>query len=158
MSVRQVFAASLILLAFVFAACSRTRSGSRNDPSSQLADQFISLMNAGKNHLDQGDATRAVAIYKEAAAIVPNDADVHLNLASAHLLGGAADQAIREADEVLKLEPNSAAAYFVKGSAHLRLSNAAEAVKAFENAQKIDPGETATFFQLGIARDRKSVV
>jgi hypothetical protein len=109
-------------------------------------------MNAGKNYLDQGDATNALAIYKKAAAIVPNDADVHLNLANSYLVGGIAEGAIREADEVLKIEPNSAAAYFVKGSACLRLSNAEEAAKALENAKKIDPGETATFFQLGKAR------
>ena len=109
-------------------------------------------MNAGKNSLDQGDATTALAIYKRAEAIVPNDADVHLNLANTHLLMGSAAEAIREADEVLKLEPNSAAAYFIKGSAYLRLSNPEEAAKALENVKKIDPGETATFFQLGLAR------
>ena len=109
-------------------------------------------MNAGKNYLDQGDATNALAIYKKAEAIVPNDADVRLNLANCYLLGGAAVEAIREADQVLKLEPNSAAAYFVKGSAYLRLSNPEEAAKALENAKKIDPGETATSFQLGMAR------
>ena len=83
----------------------------RNSPS----DQFLSLMNAGKNYLDQGDATNALAIYKQAEAIVPNDADVRLNLANSYLANGAAEEAIREADEVLKLDPNSAAAYFVKG-------------------------------------------
>ena len=109
-------------------------------------------MNAGKNYLDQGDATNALAIYRKAEAIVPSDTDVHLNLANSYLIGGLAEGAIREADEVLKLEPNSAAAYFVKGAACLRLSNAEEAAKALENAKKIDPGETATFFQLGRAR------
>lgn len=109
-------------------------------------------MNAGKNHLDQGDATNALAIYEKAQAIVPNNADVRLNLANCHLLSGAAVQAIGEVDEVLKLEPNSAAAYFIKGSAYLRLSKPEEAAKALENAKKIDPGQTATLFQLGLAR------
>ena len=109
-------------------------------------------MNAGKNYFDQGDATNALVVYKKAAAIVPNDLDVHLNLANAYLMAGAATDAIREADEVLKLDPNSAAAYFVKGSAYLRLPNHEEAVKAFENAKKIEPGVTATSFQLGVAR------
>jgi hypothetical protein len=109
-------------------------------------------MNVGKNYLDQSDATNAIATYKKAQAIFPNDADLHLNLANSYLVGGAAEQAIREADEALKLEPNSAAAYFIKGSAWLRLSNAEEAARALENSQKIDPGEKATFFQLGRAR------
>ena len=110
--------ACMLLLAFGLAGCKRSSSDSSkrtaaapNSPS----DQFLSLMNAGKNYLDQGDATNALAIYKKAEAIVPNDADVRLNLANCYLLGGEAKEAIREADEVLKLEPNSAAAYFVKG-------------------------------------------
>jgi len=109
-------------------------------------------MNVGKNYLDQGDATNALATYKKAQALVPHDADLHLNLANSHLVAGAAAEAIREADEVLKLEANSAAAYFVKGSAWLRLSDFGEAAKSLENANKIDPGEKATFFQLGRAR------
>jgi thioredoxin-like negative regulator of GroEL len=109
-------------------------------------------MNAGKNYLDQGDATNALAIYRKAEALVPSDADVHLNLANAYLLADAAQDAIKEAQEVLKSDPNSAAAYFVMGSAYLRLSKSEEAAKALENVQKIDPGDTATCFQLGKAR------
>src|SRR3954447_23438279 len=130
----------------VLAGCKRPQQAG-NPP-----EEFIRLMNAGKNHLDRGDATNAVVAFKKAERIVPQDADVHLNLAMAYLVGGAAEHAIREADEVLKLEPNSGAAYFIKGSAYLRLSNAQEAAKALENAFKIDPGEKATLFQLGRAR------
>nr|AGW45556.1 hypothetical protein [uncultured bacterium Lac161] len=109
-------------------------------------------MNVGKNYLDRGDATNALATYKKAQMLAPNDADLHLNLANSYLVAAAAEDATQQADEVLKLEPNSAAAYFVKGSAWLRLSNFEEATKALENANKIDPGEKATFFQLGRAR------
>src|SRR5437773_1056541 len=147
---RPAQSACLLLLAFCLAGCKRNPSAQRD--AAPNSAQFLSLMNAGKNYLDQGDATNALAIYKKAEAIVPNNADLRLKLANCYLLGGAAVEAIKEADEVLKLEPNSAAAYFVKGSAYLRLSNPEEAAKALENAKKIDPGETATFFQLGRAR------
>src|SRR5204862_4846385 len=120
---RLAESACLLLLAFCLAGCKRNPSGSSNQPAAAPNSlQFLSLMNAGKNYLDQGDATNALALYKKAAAIVPNNADVHLNLAISYLSGGVAEAAIQEADEVLKLEPNSAAAYFVKGSAYLRLS------------------------------------
>jgi Flp pilus assembly protein TadD len=145
----------LLLLAFGMAGCKRSPSGPADQsvaaPDS-LADQFLSLMNAGKNHLDQGDTTNALAVFKKAESLVPNDADVRLNLANSFLLAGAAGEAIREAEEVLKIEPNSAAAYFVKGSACLRLLNWQGAVIALENAKKIDPSEPVTFFQLGRAR------
>ena len=130
----------------------------RPDSSKGPSDEFLRLMVVGKNHLERGDTTNALATYKKAEAIFPNDADLHLNLANSYLIAGSyggsptATEAIREAYEVLKLDPNSAAAYFVKGSAYLRLSNWDEAAKALENSRQIDPGEKATYFQLGRAR------
>lgn len=109
-------------------------------------------MNAGKNYLDQGDASNAVVLFGKAVVLVPNDSDVRLNLANALLLDGKASEALGEAEQVLKLEPDLAAGHFVKGSALLRLANFVEAAKSFENTRRIDPGETATLFQLGMAR------
>ncbi len=144
-----------LLLVLGLAGCGREPSGASTlstGAGEGPSDQFLSLMNAGKNFLDQGDATNALALYRKAEALVPNDADVRLNLANSHLLAGAAVEAIGKAEEVLELEPNSAAAYFVKGSAYLRLSNPEEAAKALENVRILDPGDSATCFQLGKAR------
>jgi|GEM_PF-215838 len=152
---RIALTACLLLQAFGFAGCDRSPSGSTQEAavaSAVPSEEFLRLMNAGKNHLDQGDAAQALTVYRRAEAIAPNDADVHLNLANASLMAGAAQDAIHEAELVLQLSPNSAAAYFVKGSAFLRLSKAEDAVKALENARRIDPGEMATCFQLGKAR------
>ena len=152
---RMALLACLLPLAFGLAGCKRNPPGASNRSAAapeRPSDQFLSLMNAGKNYLDQGDATNALPLFKKAEALAPNDADARLNLANADLLAGAAAAAIREVEEVLKLEPNSAAAYFVKGSACLRLLNWEGAVIALENARKIDPSETATCFQLGRAR------
>ena len=145
----------LLLLAICLTGCnprSSNSSSTTNITQNGTSEKFLSLMNVGKNYLDQGDAANALATYKEAAALVPNDPDVHLNLANGYLLSDTGMEAIRETDEVLKLEPNSAAAYFIKGSAYLRLLNPEESVKALENSRKIDPGVTATLFQLGMAR------
>ena len=146
----------LLVLVVCFTGCGRSPS----DPPSQSGasqngtiEKFFSLMNAGKKYLDQGDAENALAIYREAVVLVPNDPGVHLNLANCYLLSDAGAEAVREADEVLSLEPNSAAAYFIKGSAYLRLLNPNESVKALENSRRIDPGVTATFFQLDAAKE-----
>lgn len=151
MSSRVALFACVVVLTVAVAGCKR---GSPDAPKGQtgMSDEFLRLMNAGKNYLEQGDATNALAIYRKAEALVSHDPDLRLNLANTHLLAGNAAEAIREADEVLNLEPNSAAAYFVKGSAYLRLGKPEEAVKALENVQKLDPGETAAFFQMGKAR------
>ena len=118
----------------------------------ELPEEFLSLMNVGKNLLEQGDPKQALETYRKAAALVPNDVDVRLNIAIALLAADASAEAVRAADEVLRLAPNTAAGWFVKGSAQLRLGDAREAVKSLENARQIDPSETATCFQLGRAR------
>ncbi len=160
-----VLFACLLLAVAGGTSCDRRPTGADTPPSSpsqapgsvaalpqELSAEFLRLMNAGRNHLQQGLATNALASYRQALALVPHDTDVHLNLANAHLLAGEAEEAIREADEALKLSPNSAAAYFIKGSASLRLLRAEDAVKALENVRALDPSDTATCFQLGRAR------
>src|SRR6185369_12604377 len=101
MTRRLAHSVCLLLFVFCLEGCKRSSSDSSKRPAApgSPSDQFLSLMNAGKNYLDQGDATNALAIYKRAGAIVPNDADLHLNLANAYLIGGTAGEAIREADE-----------------------------------------------------------
>ncbi len=140
---------SPLLIVFLSSGCNRSSSPTL---AGNFSDEFLSLMNTGKSYLDQGDATNALAVYRKAEAIAPNDIDLRMNLANAQLAAGSTGEAIREADEALKLDRNLAAAYFVKGSSFLRMGNAEEAVKAFENARKIEPGQTATLFQLGVAR------
>ena len=149
------FVLHLILLACCLSGCgdrSDTGSDATAPASSPIPEKFFQLMNTGKNYLDQGDTSNALSAYREAADLVSNDPDVHLNLANVHLLSGEGDAAVREADLALELEPRSAAAYFVKGSAFLRLQRPEDAVKALENSLSIDPGVTAAFFQLGLAR------
>lgn len=145
----------LILLALCLLGCDRRSesiSGASSARTNPIPDKFFQLMNTGKNYLDQGDTTNALAIYREAVGLVPNDPDVHLNLANVHLLSGDGEAAMGEANQVLEIEPQSSAAYFVKGSAYLRLQRPEDAVKALENSLNIDPGVTAAFFQLGLAR------
>ncbi|MBL9126685.1 MAG: tetratricopeptide repeat protein, partial [Verrucomicrobiales bacterium] len=120
--------------------------------SGPVFEQFLSLMNSGRNHLEQGDAPNAIAVYRRALALAPGDLDLRLNLANAHLLAGDAPAAIAEAEEATRIDPNAAAAHFLMGSARLRLGQLTEAVQSLENANRIEPGVTATLFQLGLAR------
>lgn len=129
-------------------ACRPAPSGSSATPT----DPFLQLMTKGKNHLDQGEASQALNVFRSAEGLKPKDLDLRLNLANAHLLLGEADAALREADSALALDPQLPAAYFIKGSALLRLGHSEEAAQALENVKRLDPGETATFFQLGMAR------
>lgn len=142
----------LLVCVHCLAGCKPATPGASQGGGGGPAGPFLSLMNSGKNYLDQGDASNAVVLFSKAVVLVPNDPDVRLNLANAFLLDGKASESLGEAEQVLKLEPDLAAGHFVKGSALLRLGNFIEAAKSFENTRRIDPGETATLFQLGMAR------
>src|SRR5690606_33692049 len=95
--------ASLLVLVILLSGCKRAPSGN-SDPSSELpcnlSDQFSSLRNAGRNYMEQGDATNALAAYKKAEVIAPNDVDLRLNLANAWLMAANAQEAMSAADEV----------------------------------------------------------
>ncbi len=48
-------------------------------------DEFIRLMQVGKNYLDQGEYSRALELYKKAYEIKSNSPDVNINLAICYL-------------------------------------------------------------------------
>jgi Flp pilus assembly protein TadD len=134
--------------------CAAASIGCRKKNGDETQSEFVRLMNSGRNYLDQGEAQKALEVYREAVKIAPTDPDVRLNLANSHLRANQPNEAIEEANEVLQLDPNSAAAHFVKGSAYIRLNNFEDAVKALQIAHTLDPTEPAGAFQLGLAHLR----
>ena len=114
-------------------------------------DEFIRLMNTGKNYLDQGQATNAIPPFLAAVQLAPTRPDAHLNLANAYLLAGQSEEALRQAREVLGYDRNSAAAHYVAGCAHLRLRQFEEAVQMLQPARDLDPTVAAVSYQLGRA-------
>ncbi len=108
-------------------------------------------MNEGSFHYRQGDYSAAIQAYLEASAEIPQDPDVHLNLANCLLAQDASQEALQEAQKVLDIEATSAAAHFIMGSAYLRLQQSQEAIKHFEQSIQLDPSEPASHFQMGVA-------
>lgn len=151
---RRPAALFLVLAALFLPGCGRKQGG--GDAAGNAGDEFIRLMNTGKNYLDQGEAAKALEAYEKAVKLAPADLDVHLNLANVHLRLGQAEKAIAEADEVLRQDQSSVAAYFLKGSALIRLQKFEDAVKALQTARNLDPSEPALSFQLGYAHFRLS--
>ncbi len=124
-------------------------SCSRSTPSQE--DDFIRLMNTGKNYLDQNQADKAIPLFTRAVALAPSRTDAHLNLANALLLAGQAEDALRHAQIALSYDRNSAAAYYVAGCAHLRLGQFEEAVQMFQPSRDLDPTIASVSYQLGRA-------
>lgn len=115
------------------------------------ADDFVSLMNTGKNYYDKGEAAKAIAAFERALQLQPTQLDVRLNLANACLLADQPTNALRHAQQALQLDANSGAAHYLAGCAYLRLRQPQEAVKALQTAKQIDKTVNAVSFQLGRA-------
>jgi Flp pilus assembly protein TadD len=136
----------LLVLATLFIGYQAMRWG----PSDQQ-DEFAQLSNVGKNYLDKGDGSKAIAPFEKALALRPNDTNALLNLANAHLAASQPEQALALARRAKALDPNSGAAHFLEGCAALRLGQLTNAVQALQQAKHIDQTVNAVTFQLGRA-------
>ncbi len=115
------------------------------------SNEFAVSMNSGKTYLEKGEATKAIEVFQRAAAMNPNNPDVHLNLANAFLRSNNPHEAVRHADEVLVYDAGSAAAHYIKGCAYLRLNQLTNAVQSLQTSQSIDQSVNAVAYQLGRA-------
>ena len=141
---------AFVILTIVLTSCGkRPMTGAA---SGNAEEEFMALMNSGKNYLDKGSSTQAVIAFEKAVKLQPTQADAHLNLANAQLLAGNADAALKQAREVIALDNNSAAAHFVAGCALNRQGQFLEAVKELQTSRDLDPSVAATSFQLGMAQ------
>ena len=117
-------------------------------------EAFERLMASGRGYLEKGDATNAIRFYKQAADLVPESVDAHLNLANAFLLADDNEAASGQCQRAIELDPNEPAAYYLAGCAYLRENQPEKAVQAFQQSQRIDPAVDALAFQLGLAQER----
>lgn len=131
--------------------------GCRPGPTTQAPeitdseDEFVQVMNQGKNYYENGDAERASSAFLKAVELNPADPDAQLNLANAYLLANQPEKAIPHARESARLSDQNPAAYYVEGCAQLRLQAFEEALKLFQQARQIDPNIPAVAFQTGRA-------
>src|SRR3954469_12631659 len=107
----QIVRVILMCLAAVsLCGCKRSAptTPARESNSQGASEQFIALMNSGRNAFVQGNITNALVAYKKAATIAPRDLDLSLNLANCYLASGQNEDALRETDAALKIDNNSA--------------------------------------------------
>src|SRR6267378_789314 len=95
-------------------------------------DEFSRLMTLGAGYLEKKDATNAIVTFEKLARLVPENIDVHLNLANAYLLAGNSPAVITECQAALAIDHNNPAAYYLMGCAYLRLDQPEPAVQAFQ--------------------------
>lgn len=133
----------LLILALSWTSCSRKPESAE--------EEFIRVMNTGKNYLDQKQATNAIPPFLRAVELQPSRPDALLNLANAYLLAGQAEAAVRQAEAALSYDRNLAAAYYVAGCGHLRLRQYTEGLQMLQPSRDLDGTVAAVHFQIARA-------
>ncbi|MGH9723885.1 MAG: tetratricopeptide repeat protein, partial [Candidatus Acidiferrales bacterium] len=82
---------------------------------------------------------QAVANYRQALALEPNDPLTHYDLALALKYSGHSEEAVPEFQDALRLKPNWPEAHFGLGAAYYDLQNTAAAADEFKAAVALDP-------------------
>jgi len=102
----------------------------------------------------RGDHAQAVAILRQALALSPNNALIHMNLGTAlHSLGGP-DAALASLQRASKLAPDFAPAWFNLGRMFSMLGRPVGAITALHRALDIDPDHLAARIVLAEAQTR----
>ena len=86
----------------------------------------------------------AIADYRKALELEPNDADTHYNLALALKYKGEFKQAAEEFEEAIRLKPEWAEAHFALGATQLRTRRSERAaLKELQSSFRLDPANVS---------------
>ena len=115
---------------------------------------YFMLNNLGTALADAGDTEGAVASYREALALKPDNADVHYNLGNA-LIDRDVDAAIRAYREAIRIKPAYAQAHDNLASALARKGEIEAAIGEYREAIRLKPDFVDAHYNLGTALFRK---
>ena len=99
----------------------------------------------------QGKLDEAIAAYREAIRLKPDDAEAHYNLGIALSGQGKLDEAIAEYREAIRLKPDYAEAHYNLGIALDGQGKLDEAIAEYREAIRLKPDYAEAHYNLGIA-------
>jgi choline-sulfatase len=100
-------------------------------------------------HRELGESAKAVALYRQAVALAPNDADVWYNLGVTAAECCGRDEAVVALGEAARLDPQRAAIFNALGLVHLEGGDLPRAAETFNHAAELDPRDARSFNNLG---------
>ena len=101
----------------------------------------------------QGKLDDAIAEYREAIRLNPNDAGAHNNLASAFQDQDKLDDAIVEYREAIRIDPNLAEPHYLLGEALRQQGDRAGSARELRNFLRLAPSSPASQEQIERARN-----
>jgi Flp pilus assembly protein TadD/4-amino-4-deoxy-L-arabinose transferase-like glycosyltransferase len=117
---------------------------------STASTRALTHFNVGSALQEQGRTEDAIAEYRAALALAPNEADAHTNLGALLAAQGEHDEAMRHYVEAIRLDPGSATAETNLGIELAARGRQVEALAAFQRAVDIDPTNASSAFNLGM--------
>jgi len=106
----------------------------RDDPSNHVFRETLA-----RALRQSGDAKRALALYREAVALAPRDADSWYNLAAALEESGNASEAEMAIEEAAKIDPHRPELHNMRGAALAERGDLAGAAAEFRQTLSADP-------------------
>jgi tetratricopeptide (TPR) repeat protein len=119
----------------------------RRNPSAWLAHLNLGFL--ANQDPSEGKAA-AIAHYRAALAINPDEAQVHTNLGTAWMETGLYDDALNEFQTAVRLAPGYSEAYLNTGTDLQHLGRYQEAEAAYREALAIKPGLAPAHYDLGV--------
>jgi Tfp pilus assembly protein PilF len=116
----------------------------RFDPNSSIAHYNLARFLA-----NQGRQTEAIAHYREALSIRPDDIDAHNNLGLLLVLRGDTQDSINEFLTAAQIAPQDARSFFNLGRVYAREGELDKALENYQQAVKLDPNRAEIRFGLG---------
>ena len=116
----------------------------------------VNLLNAAAAlYADNGDVSRAVAIYEKLAQTNPKAVLYQVRLADLYLRLERDAEALAAARKAIELEPKNASAYFFAGRIYFELGQHEEAANAFQKVIEFDAKFPDAFYLLGLSEMRR---
>ena len=123
------------------------RAAGHADP----ARKAVSLADQATRLAKSGDHAGAERLYRQANALLPNNASLISNYGNVLLPLGRADEAIACYRRAIAIDPREAAFYANLGNALFRSGQVAESITVMREGLALDPDNVATNFNLGNA-------
>jgi Flp pilus assembly protein TadD len=109
--------------------------------------------NLGRTLRARGELQEAVAAFRRAVALAPDNADFQNQLGSLYVALNRYDLAAAHLRRATELKPDFAVAYANLGQAFTELNRWDEAIAAYERAAALDPDDASIRVNLAFARD-----
>ena len=116
-----------------------------------VASGGSSLFNLGLAYGNAGQYEEAIASYKEALRIKPDDADAHYNLGYVYRELGQYEEAIASFKKSIRIKPDDANAHYSLGLAYDESGQYEEAIASYKEVLRIKPDDADAHFFLVLA-------